>query len=378
MKQKSILLGLSIVLLLLMSCSRDETYNIEIKDGVRHVHNRAPMWKDEPKVALEFVQKIGVLEGKDENYLLFKPSDVSRDYDGNIYVLDSGNYRIQKFDANGKYLATIGRKGQGPGELLSSKGMCIGPDNIIYVPDSENRRVQKFSLDGKEEGSFRMTERRYSRIRCLSSGNLVPYLLRLPTSGQPDITATLLAVTDKQSEILHRFGEILDLGDIFVNTMANIIYFDVDSDDNIYLTFKNENMIDKYASDGTHVSRADRPLNYKVENSWKWHTYESPGRGTFEAPLQDLTDVALGLGIDWKDRIWVYRFKKQPKGPPPTDKEIDPNDWFVIEIFNNDGVLLGKLPVPEIFSSISVCDDRLYFIDPNKEICIYEYRIIEK
>jgi len=359
------------LLLLLFSCGKsDETYTIEIKDGVNYVHNHTPLWGDEPQVKLIFLQKIGELEAKDENYMFYNHTDIARDTEGNIYVLDSGNYRIQKFDANGKYLLTIGKKGQGPGEILRSRIMCISSDNIIYVPDSENRRVQKFSLNGKAEGSFRMTARGFSSIRSLKSGKIVHTLLEIPIKSESDKSGSLLALSNMKGEIIKKFGEILDLGDPIVNTTANIIYYDVDSKDNIYITFKNENRIEKYTSDGELILRADRPLNYKVENSWKMHKYEMGGR-TVELPLQSLTDVALGLGIDHKDRIWINTYKKQ------RERDDKFSDYLELEIFNNNGVLLGKVPLPRD-GLIKVIGDLLYILDNKTEMCVYEYKIVEK
>ncbi|MCP4723609.1 MAG: hypothetical protein GY863_01160, partial [bacterium] len=67
-----------------------ETFTIEIIDGVRHVHNLAPKWGDKPKVELEFVRKIGDMESDNENYMLFRPPDISMDSEGNIFILDAG------------------------------------------------------------------------------------------------------------------------------------------------------------------------------------------------------------------------------------------------------------------------------------------------
>ncbi|MCP4726933.1 MAG: 6-bladed beta-propeller, partial [bacterium] len=93
------------------------TYTFEEIDGVRHIHNLSALWGDEPEVELEFVQKIGVLEGSDDNYLLFKPNDAVVDSRGNIYIAEGGNYRVQKFSEDGKYIRTIGTRGSGPGEF---------------------------------------------------------------------------------------------------------------------------------------------------------------------------------------------------------------------------------------------------------------------
>src|SRR5512142_2181724 len=83
---------------------------VETVDGVRVVHNqKGGLWGKAPKVSLELVRRIGDVDTEDEHFAFNYPSDVTADKDGNIYVLDSANARVQKFGPDGKFLATIGR-----------------------------------------------------------------------------------------------------------------------------------------------------------------------------------------------------------------------------------------------------------------------------
>jgi len=137
MKTKPALFIFITVIAVVFNCSNsDETYTIEIKDDVNYVNNHASVWGDEPKVALEFVQQFGKLESEDENYLLYRPVDVARDSEGNIYILEMGNTRIQKFDRNGTYIMTIGRKGAGPGD---------GKIQYRYTRNHSGKNKRKFN-----------------------------------------------------------------------------------------------------------------------------------------------------------------------------------------------------------------------------------------
>lgn len=74
------------------------------------------------------------------------PTDVAEDALGNIYVLDSGNNRVQKFDNNGTFLLEWGTAGTGNGEFDIEYGqIAVDKFNDVYVVDSNNDRVQKFS-----------------------------------------------------------------------------------------------------------------------------------------------------------------------------------------------------------------------------------------
>jgi len=54
------------------------------------------------------------------------------------------------------------------------------------------------------------------------------------------------------------------------------------------------------------------------------------------------------------------------------------DDYLEFEIFDNGGVLIGKLPIPQNFNHMRIFNDRLYLIDRNEEMCVYEYKIVEK
>ncbi len=82
----------------------------------------------------------------DENYMFYRVSDIGVDSKGNIYVVDSGNCRVQKFDKNGRYIKTIGRKGQGPGEFEFPVSIFIDTKDNIYVKDG--REIERFDKNG--------------------------------------------------------------------------------------------------------------------------------------------------------------------------------------------------------------------------------------
>ena len=77
----------------------------------------------------------------------WQPADLFVDSHGNIWVADSRNNRIQKFDANGNFLATFGRGGADTGRFNEPWGVAVDSEGFIYVADTWNHRIQKFSSD---------------------------------------------------------------------------------------------------------------------------------------------------------------------------------------------------------------------------------------
>ncbi|MDO8673004.1 MAG: TIGR03663 family protein [Dehalococcoidia bacterium] len=82
---------------------------------------------------------------------LNEPKGVAVDRQGNIFVMDSLNRRIQKFDANGKFLAQVGSEGSGDGEFMPNTGgawgIAVDAEGFVYVADTWNHRIQKFDSD---------------------------------------------------------------------------------------------------------------------------------------------------------------------------------------------------------------------------------------
>ena len=115
---KLLKMGVFIAVAILFLSLFVQAQKVETVDGVRVVHNeKTGKWGKDAKLSLEFVRTIGDMDSDDDNVLFYMPSDIVFDTKGNIYVLDSGNHRIQKFSSDGKYMATIGNAGEGPGEF---------------------------------------------------------------------------------------------------------------------------------------------------------------------------------------------------------------------------------------------------------------------
>jgi tripartite motif-containing protein 71 len=65
------------------------------------------------------------------------------DNEGNVYVADTGNHRIQKFDANGVYITQWGTQGSGNGQFSYPRCIDINSQGDVYV--SDNNGVQKMN-----------------------------------------------------------------------------------------------------------------------------------------------------------------------------------------------------------------------------------------
>jgi uncharacterized protein (TIGR03663 family) len=84
-----------------------------------------------------------------------EPWGIAVDSDGNVYVSDTWNHRIQKFDGLGNFLTMWGQFGSTGGELgqpglfYGPRALTVGKDGNLHVVDTGNKRVQSFALDGE-------------------------------------------------------------------------------------------------------------------------------------------------------------------------------------------------------------------------------------
>lgn len=91
------------------------------------------------------IQEIGGI-GRDEGNL-YKPSYLTLDKEGNLYVTDSFNFRVQMFDQTGKFIRVIGSHGDAPGSFSRPKGLDVSEDRHLYVIDAAFENVQIFDAE---------------------------------------------------------------------------------------------------------------------------------------------------------------------------------------------------------------------------------------
>lgn len=63
---------------------------------------------------------------------------------GNVFVADFYNNRIQKFTPNGQFLTAFGEQGDGPGQLDRAIAVAVAGDGAVFVVDYGNNRIQKW------------------------------------------------------------------------------------------------------------------------------------------------------------------------------------------------------------------------------------------
>ena len=348
-------------------------------NGVKRVHNTAPKWGKDPEVRLELVRKFGQF---------YKPFDISLDSNGNVYVADSGNHRIQKYSQDGEFLASYGRKGQGPGEFQIMGGIAVDNEGQMYVTDRSTNRLKVLSSQGDELKNL-PTLKITGEIALLSTGESV---LSKGLFFSAESTPGLIQIVGEDGKLLRTAGqqELYEDWDCF--RYFNRTSFAIDKEDNLYLAFATRNKIEKYTPEGTLCMTIDRPLNYGISEK-----IEKVKRqvGPREIELPQLNFVSKSLAVDDKYRIWVLSYDRQLSFEelPVTihfageggqleatntlkTSESSQTDAFVFHVFEKNGEFLGKIPLFHFADKVKIFGDRLYILEKDNEMCVYEYRII--
>lgn len=149
MKSKTIFVFVPLLLLAVAMAASPQAAEwkgtIEQKNGVKIIKNPSePLYGD---IVFDLEENLSIGNPDDENSAFYKSVFMAVDSEGSILVLDRENCRIQKFDEDGNFLCTIGRKGQGPGEFDRPLDLILDSNDDIYV--SESRKLHQFNKTGE-------------------------------------------------------------------------------------------------------------------------------------------------------------------------------------------------------------------------------------
>ncbi len=386
--------GIVAFLAVLILPAASSPQKIETKDGVRIVHNVQPgKWGPTPKVRLEPVRIIGDADTEDENLAFNMPNDLAEDSRGNIYIADSSNARIQKFTKDGTFVASLGRKGQGPGEFASIRALVVAADDRVVAFDASQRRLTILTTEGKEVRTIKLVKAAISGLRLMKDGL---FLTGVPLSSGPRegvVSPTiLLKVIDDQEAVRAEFGQPVDFGEPVTNQVGNSTSYTVGTDGCPVAAFSYQNRVEKYGTDGKVVWSADRPLNFDTKVIEKGKYERTATSSIYKGPT--MNRCSQGVAVDGAGRVWVVTYRRQIKPEEVIrismsgnqsgstvkregNTDLRTTDMYQLDVFDSEGVLLGSLPVSQFVDGIWIYGDRLYLLDRDHGVAYHQYRIVE-
>lgn len=130
------------------------------------------------------------------------PTNAAVDKEGNLYVTDTLNNRVEAFDPDGNFIRAFGKNGDGPGQFSRPKGIAVDSDDHIWVTDAVEQRVQVFNEEGRLLIYFGQPGQWPGQFSAIYDIAIDPKSNRVVTSEQyPGRVQMFRYVTDAEAEI---------------------------------------------------------------------------------------------------------------------------------------------------------------------------------
>lgn len=320
--------------------------SIEKVNGVVEVKNpKKPIYANEI-VFFEEELSIGMSEGP-KDYILNLILSFSADDEGNIFILDMKPYRVKVYDKEGKYVRSIGREGQGPGEFQGPKNIQFTDQNELMICDSGRTAILFFSVEGqflREIKSQMLNSAGYTLFD--SQGNI--YLNKFPIR-EPLYKLLKIFPPYKNSEIVTSFP------DSKKRTVPPIrIRFSLLPGDRLIWGIQSEYEFHICDSNGTTIKRIrkDHPA-VRVSEDYKEKYFERLP-SSFSKKSQNFSQHFPAFDqffVDDEGRLFVKTYVKL-KG---TDK-------YMIDVFDSEGRYLCQTAL-KVGDEISLDQDKFVIKD---------------
>jgi len=336
----SIVLFLS-VFIMLVSCGKQKTEwkgKIDEENGVTVVKNpKEPMY-GEDACTIEEELSIGEVEGTEE-HMFSQIRDVGVDDDENIYILDFKEAHIKVFNKKGEYLRTIGKRGQGPGEIQRPTNLVITPGGKILVNDRGARFIHYFTLSGNYIRSVRQTKLLlFSRPKVDSQDNIVAR--HTITDTDRAWTFVLKKFDSELNELYTIFSYEHELSPGVLNLFSPRCYWEITREDTIIWGYANKYEFQIHNGDGRLIRKIIKdysPVIITKEEKQEWikSIYGEQGAPPdIKVSWKSHHNAFQFMNIDDAGRIFVQTYEKTTGGGS-----------YYYDVFNSEGKYIAKIPL---------------------------------
>jgi hypothetical protein len=334
----------SFILFLSALCSKKSAYPVqtELIDGVKVITNPDFPRDGTVQYAMEEELSIGADEA-DEKALLNFPREVKVADDGTIYVMDWRDVCIKVYDSNGKYLRSVGRKGEGPGEFNTPVYMDLSPDGRIFLLDGSKYRTVILDGNGNHLGGFRL-EGYHSGMKT-DDMNRLYFSKRTPKKSHEElpITKEYLEVendvtilrTDSGGENMFQFGPFsgekdpirrADKDNYLMGPPLYSIVWTVDEEGKLYQGFNQYYRINVFDPEGNQLFAFGREYIPVKNKRYSGRSLQLKDQPPFKPG---------GWILDEKGNLWILIYSEN-------------EDEEVYDVFSPEGIYLKQVTLPHL------------------------------
>jgi DNA-binding beta-propeller fold protein YncE len=306
---------------------------IEERDGVVYVTNPQHPTNENAGLGFEEELSIGREDGKAEN-VFSRVGGIDVDETGNIYVLDLMDANVRVFDSRGKYLRTIGRKGQGPGEVQFPVFMQITSRSEVLIYDYAVSRMLFFSLDGRFL-SDKTTLQPILPIRVDSRGNLIGKKILAPPPKGGKVIYKYNPAERSFMEIAKEdmgAGGMLDIGRpscYCAVTQKDMIIWGSSEKYAFYVLNQHGKTVKK-------VTRQYEPQSITVDDEQAYKTqYAELLKANIKITFRSNFPAFSDIFVDDEDHIFIKTY----------ERDAERGGAFFFDVYDGDGVFIAKVPV---------------------------------
>lgn len=213
----------------------------------------------------------GGLEGQ-----MKEPMGIAASAGGNLFVVEKGNGRVEKFSPTGAILANFGTPGTKEGQLKEPTSVAVAPDGSLWVTDTGNNRVEEWTSAYSFVGVFANGSEHPGAIAADSAGNIL-----VAEQGK----GRILELGTPSGVFLTIFGESEPgPGQLSLSDPVGIA---VGAKSNVWITDPGHNQIQKWTPQANFDSQAavvgydplGRPVKYTdADGNTSETTYDILGR----------------------------------------------------------------------------------------------------
>ena len=285
------------------------------------------------------------------------------DDEENIYVCDRKAAQIRVFDKNGEYIRTIGKRGQGPGEMQAPIDIKALSSGVLIINDYAQRRLNFFSLNGEHIRNV-LTHKYMNFLRPVtdSRGNIVAgfwihgeefkfEIAKFDSDLNPVFTVTTFPLETRADGNTYQY---------FENTRATTLVWNINQQDQITWGHMGKYELFVHNPDGKLIKKIVRDYDgieitnqekEKLIKAWIGDT-QLPSYVNILFP--DVYPPFIRFSCDEEGRIYVQTYDKTEDGE---------GDYY--DVFDSEGKYIARFSLK--YWAIVWKKQKLYTIEEDED-----------